>query len=109
MQPDDSFPQLLKVVQPVQALVDIVFEHLLKVVLRVNLDAQVGDLVGETFLPHAQVVYYQGQVLIHSVEMLQFSTHLVRLLVQLLDLDLAWTDVSLQLLDLIVEDELELL
>ena len=41
--------------------------------------------------------------------MLELTPHLVGLVVQLLDLDLAGPDVALELLDLVVENELEFL
>lgn len=41
--------------------------------------------------------------------MLLLAAHLVRLLIQLLDDDLFWADVPLQLFDLVIEHELELL
>ena len=41
--------------------------------------------------------------------MLLLAAHLVRLLIQLLDDDLFWADVPLQLFYLVIEHELELL
>lgn len=40
--------------------------------------------------------------------MLLLRTHLVRLLIQLLDLYLLWADVTFKLFDLVIEDEFKL-
>ena len=50
---------------------DVLLELLLEDVLLVDLDAQVGYLVGQALLTHTQVVYYEGQVLVHTVEVFE--------------------------------------
>jgi len=69
----------------------------------------VSDLVCETLLAHSQIIHDKCEILIHTVEVLELLTHLVGLLIQLLDLDLAGSNVTLELLDLVVKHELELL
>jgi hypothetical protein len=92
-----------------QALIDIVLELLLVGLLLVQFLAKVLDLVGKTLLSHSEIINNQCQVQVHSIEVLQLLTHLVCLLIQGLNLELSWTDISLQLLDLIIEHKLELL
>lgn len=60
-------------------------------------------------MSHSQIVYNQCQVLVDSVEELELLSHLVGLFVQFLDLKLTWSDVSFELLNLVVKHELELL
>lgn len=66
------------------------------------------DFVGETLLSHSQVVDNECQVLVDSVEVLELLTHLIRLLIELLNLDFSRPNISLQLLDLVIKYELEL-
>jgi hypothetical protein len=92
-----------------QALIDIILELLLVGLLLVQFLAKVLDLVGKALLSHSEIINNQCQVQVHSIEVLQLLTHLVCLLIQGLNLELSWTDISLQLLDLIIEHKLELL
>jgi len=71
--------------------------------------SKVLHLVCETLLSHSKIINDQGQVLIDSVEVLQLLSHDVGLLIELLDLKLSWTNVSLKLLDFVIKHELELL
>lgn len=66
------------------------------------------DFVRETLLSHSQVIDNKCQVLVDSIEVLQFLAHLVRLLVELLNFDFSRPNISLELLDLIIKYELEL-
>ena len=106
---DDALLELLEVGNVMEAFEDIVLELLLEAFLLIKLLSQVSDLVCETFLAHSQIIHNKCEVLIHTVEMLELLTHLVGLLVQLLDLDLTGSNVTLELLDLVVKHELELL
>ena len=108
VQSDDSSLQLFEVSDVMENLEDIILEFLLVALLLVQLLPQVFDLGGQTLLSHSQIVNDQSQVLVHPVKMLQLLPHDVGLLLKLLDLDLSWADVSLQFLDFIIQDELEL-
>jgi hypothetical protein len=59
-------------------------------------------------LPHPEIIDYQCQVLINTVEVFELRSHLVGLLVEFLDLNLSGSNVAFEFLDLVVEDELEL-
>ena len=106
---DDALLELLEVGNVMQAFEDVVLELLLEAFLLIKLLPQVSDLISETLLAHSQIINNKCEVLIHTVEVLELLTHLVGLLIQLLDLDLAGSNVTLELLDLVVKNELELL
>ena len=106
---DDALLELLEIGYVMQAFEDVVLELLLEAFLLIKLLSQVSNLVCETLLSHSQIIHDKCEVLIHTVEMLEFLTHLVSLLIQLLDLDFTGSNITLELLDLVVKDELELL
>jgi len=105
---DHASLQLLVICDVMQAIENIIFELLLVSLLVVEHLSEVLHLVGESLLPHAEIVDDKSQVLIDPIEMLQLLPHLVRRLVQSLNFKLTWSDISLQLLDFIIQDELEL-
>ncbi len=84
-------------------ILELLFEHL----LHVNFNSQIGDFIGQSLLPHPEIIDNQRQVLIDTVEVLELRAHLVRLLIQFLNFDFSWPNVSLKFLDLIVEHEFE--
>lgn len=107
MEADDTCFQLFVVGRVVQCLVNVILELLFVRLLLVKLLSKILDLIGETFLPHSEIIDDKSQVLVHPIEVFQLLSHLVGLLVKRLDLELSWTDVTLQLLDLVVENEFE--
>jgi len=109
VQADHSSLQFLEIGDVVQYLKNIILEGFLVALLLVEVLTQLLYFVGEAFLTHAQVINNQSQVLVDSVEEFELLTHLVGLLVELLDFELSWANVSLELFDLIIEHKLELL
>jgi len=67
----------------------------------------VGNFISKALLTHAQVIDDEGKVLINTVEVLELLTHLVSLLIQLLDFNFTGSNVTLEFLDLIIKYELE--
>jgi len=109
MEANDSGLELLEVSDVMECLKDVILELLLVVLLFIQALSEILDLVSQTFLSHSQIIDDKGQVLIDTIEMLQLLSHLVGLLVQLLDLKFSWPDISFELLDFVIEHELELL
>ena len=66
-----------------------------------------GNFISKALLTHAQVIDDEGKVLINTVEVLELLTHLVSLLIQLLDFNFTGSNVTLEFLDLIIKYELE--
>ena len=91
-----------------QLLLDIVLEVLNHAILPHDLVLHLIGCLGQTFLSHSQIVHDQNQVLIDSIEVFLLRAHLICLFVKFLDLDLLRANVTLQLLDLVVENELKL-
>jgi len=106
---NDAFLKLFEVSNVMKAFENVILKLLLEAFLLIELLSQMGNLVSETFLAHAQIINNQGKILIDSVEVLQFLSHFVGLLIQLLDLDFTGSNVTLELLYLIIKHELELL
>jgi len=106
---DDASLELFEVSDVMEAIEHVIFELLLEALLLIELGPEILDLVSETLLSHSEIVDDQGQVLVDSVEVSELLSHLVGLLIELLDVELPWPNISLQLLDLVVEHELELL
>ena len=102
MQSDDSFLKLFVVSNMMKGLIDVIFKLLLVVFLFVQILSQILDLVGQAFLSHSQIINNQSKVLVDSVEMLQLLSHFVSLFIELLDLKFSWSNISLQLLDLVI-------
>jgi len=88
---------------------NIIFELFLVALLFIKNCLQGPDLIGETLLSHSEIINNQSQVLVHSIKMLQFLSHLIGLFVQFLDIKLPWSNISLKLLDLVIKHKLELL
>ena len=91
-----------------QLLLDVVLEVFNHAILPHDLVLHLIGCLGQTFLSHSQIVHDQNQVLIDSIEVFLLRAHLICLFVKFLDLDLLRANVSLQLLDLVVENELKL-
>ena len=89
-------------------LLDVILEALHFSVLAVNLCFHNVESLGQTLLSHPEIIDNEDKVLIDSVEVLLFSAHLVGLLIEFLNLDLFWTDVSFKLFDFVIENKLEL-
>jgi hypothetical protein len=60
-------------------------------------------------LPHSEIVNDESKILIDSVEMLELLPHDVGLLLKFLNFYLSRSDISLQLLDFVIQNELEFL
>lgn len=106
---DDALLEFLEVSDVMQALEHIVLELLLEALLVIQLLAQVRHLVSQALLSHSEIINDQSQVLINTIKVLKLLSHLVGLLIKLLDFNLTGSNVTLELLDLVIEDELELL
>ena len=91
-----------------QSFVDIVLEALLFSLLLVNSVTASIVFIFKTSLSHGKIVHNQAQVSVNSSEMDNFTFHDSHLFVKLLDLNLTRSDVSLQLLDLVIKHEFEL-
>lgn len=100
--------ELFKVGDVVEYLEHIILKFLLVTLLLVKLLSKVLNFSGETFLPHSEIINNQSQVLVDPIEVLQLLSHDIGLLLELLNFNFSWTDISLELLDLVIQDELEL-
>lgn len=92
-----------------QLLLNVVLEVLDDTILPLDLALHLIGCLRQTFLSHPQVVHDKNQVLIDPIEVLLLRAHFICLFVELLDLNLLRTDVSFQLFDFVIENELELL
>jgi hypothetical protein len=108
MESNHTSLKLLEISDMMKAFEHIIFELLLETLLFIKLCSEILDFVSQTFLSHSQIINNQSQVLVDSIEMSQFLSHLVCLLIQLLDIKLSWTNVSLQFFDFVIQYELEL-
>ena len=106
---DAGFLQLLEVGNMVETGEDIVFELPDAPILVHPHLHQLLQLIFETLLSLGQIGHNQLQVVFDAAEVEDLLLHLTSGVLQLLDDFLPWPDVSLQLLDLVVEHELELL
>ena len=107
---DDSLLQLFEIVLILAVgRVEILLKAALHFLLLVDGLLKLGRLLGESLLSHAEIVDDEHQVLVYAVELLLLGSHLIGLLIKLLNLHIFRADVSLELLDLVVEHELELL
>jgi hypothetical protein len=70
MKTNDSLFELFEVSYVMKAFKNIVFKLFLEALLLIELFSQMGNLVSETFLAHAQIINNQGKVLIDSVKVL---------------------------------------
>lgn len=107
MKADDALLQFFEISDVMKALEYIVLELLFEALLFVKLLSKVSYLICETLLTHSQIIDDQGKVRVDSVEMLELLSHLVGLLVELLNFDLSRSDFTFQLLNLVIEDEFE--
>lgn len=106
---NDSFLQLLVVGDVVQALEDVVLELLLQLVLPVDVFVQLLRLFVQSFLLELQIFDDELQVAVDTTEVLRLLVHLRRLLVQLLNIVSFWTNLALELLDLVIKHKFKLL
>jgi len=109
MESNDTSLKLLEISDVVKDLKNIVLELLLVSFLLVKVLSQVFDLGGQTLLSHSEIIHDKSKILIDSVEMLQLLPHDVGLLLELLNFNFSWADISLELLDFVIKNELELL
>jgi len=106
---DNTFLKFFEIGNMMKALKNIVLKLLFKSLLLIKALSQMSDLVCETFLSHSQIINDQSKILIDSIEVFQFLSHFVCLLIQLLDFDFSGSNVTLKLLDLVIKDEFKLL
>jgi len=109
MESNDTSLKLLEISDVVKDLKNIVLELLLVSLLLIKVLSQVFDLGGQTLLSHSEIINDKSKILIDSVEMLQLLPHDVGLLLELLNFNFSWADISLELLDFVIKNELELL
>jgi len=109
MESNDTSLKLLEISDVVKDLKNIVLELLLVSLLLIKVLSQVFDLGGQTLLSHSEIIHDKSKILIDSVEMLQLLPHDVGLLLELLNFNFSWADISLELLDFVIKNELELL
>jgi len=109
MESNDTSLKLLEISDVVKDLKNIVLELLLVSFLLVKVLSQVFDLGGQTLLSHSEIIHDKSKILIDSVEMLQLLPHDVGLLLELLNFNFSRADISLELLDFVIKNELELL
>jgi len=109
MESNDTSLKLLEISDVVKDLKNIVLELLLVSFLLIKVLSQVFDLGGQTLLSHSEIIHDKSKILIDSVEMLQLLPHDVGLLLELLNFNFSWADISLELLDFVIKNELELL
>lgn len=91
---DNTSLKLFEICDLVKALENIVLEFLLIVLLFIQSLSAVLNIVSKTFLSHSQIINDQSQVLINSIEMLELLSHLVCLLIKLLNLKFSWADIT---------------
>lgn len=108
MEANNSSLELFEISYMMEHLVNIVLELFLVVLLLIQVSPQLLYIVCESLLSHSEIVHDKCQILIDSVEMLELLSHLVGLLVQSLDIKLSWSNLSLELLDLVIKNELKL-
>jgi len=109
MESNDTSLKLLEISDVVKDLKNIVLELLLVSLLLIKVLSQVFDLGGQTLLSHSEIIHDKSKILIDSVEMLQLLPHDVGLLLELLNFNFSRADISLELLDFVIKNELELL
>jgi len=104
-----SLLKFLVVLNLEQTFVDVLHKFLLVSFLLVGNQLEVLHLLHEAILSHSQVINNQLQVFVNASEMVDFLLHRVGLLLKLIQLFLAGTNVTLQLLDFVVKHKLKLL
>ena len=109
MEANDSGLELLEVGDVVECLEDIILELLFVVLLFIQALSEILNLISQTFLSHSEIIHDKSKILIDSVEMLQLLPHDVGLLLELLNFNFSWADISLELFDFVIKNELELL
>ena len=105
----DCTLELVKVINELDCAIDSIGKTLNENVVSPNLRPILLYYLLHILLAGPQIINNVTKVGIYLVEMLQVLVHIVCLLLQASDFHLARSDVSLELLNLVVEDELELL
>ena len=105
---DNSLLKLFEVGNVMEALENIILELLFKLLLLIQLVSKVLNFIGKTFLSHSEIIDDQSKILIDSVEMLEFLSHLISLLIKFLDFKFSGSNISLKLLNLVIKHELKL-
>lgn len=109
IEPNDRLLELLVVGDIVQSIVHLVLELSLLLFLLLEDLAQVTMLSNQPTHSHTQVFYDQTQVHEDSLEVSLLLLHLVGLILEIVDGFASGTNITLQLLNLIVKHKLELL
>lgn len=106
---DDSLLELLVVSNGVECVMNLLLELLLFFFLSFEDLTEVAMLTNKTTHSHSKILNDQTEVHEDPLEMSLLLLHLISLLLQFFDGRAPWSDVSLQLLDLVVENEFKLL
>ena len=109
VQSNDALLKLFVVLNVLNNIKDVVLKTLLLQQLHVKLVTAVEVFVFETLVLHLQVIDNEVKVVTNSLEVLHFDLHLVDLLVKRRNVVFSGQNVSLQLLDLVVEHEFKFL
>ena len=105
---DDTLLQFLVVLNVLDDFKDVIFEPLLVDQLDIKFVTAAEILVFKTLVTHLQVIHNQIKVVTDALEVLHFDLHLVNLLMERSNVVFTRQDVTLELLDLVIEDEFEL-
>jgi hypothetical protein len=106
---DNLFLKLLVVAYVVKCVMDLFFELLLVLFLYFELLLQLALFTDKPAHSHPEILNDQAEVFLNATEMSLLLLHLVRLLFQFVDCSTSWPDVSPELLNFVVKNELELL
>jgi hypothetical protein len=100
--------ELVKVIDVLDNPVNGILEALDKAVICSNLSLVLLDELTHMLLSCSQIINNIAQIGINFIVMLKISIHIIGLFLELSDFQTSWSNVSLQLLDFVVEYELEL-
>lgn len=100
--------QLLVVIGCLEKLNQVVLELAFSSILTFKFVFHFPDLILQAFLPESQVFHDQKEVFVYAGKVLVLSFHLIDLVFELADLDVARPNFLLELLDLIIKHELKL-
>tara|TARA_B110000285_G_C15035473_1_gene569004 strand:+ start:429 stop:938 length:510 start_codon:yes stop_codon:yes gene_type:complete len=100
--------ELVKVINILSDPIDGILETFYKVIILSNLGFVLLDEFTHVFLSGSEIIDDITQVSVNLVVMFEVSVHIIGLFLQLGDFEASWSDISLELLDLVIEDELEL-
>ena len=105
----DCTLKLIEIINELNGAVYSVSEALNEYVIGPYLGSVLLDKFLHLLLPSAEIIDNITEISINLVEMLKVLVHVVGLLLETSDFHLTRGDITLKLLDLVVEDELELL